>query len=113
MENNTQRTWSQFSDRAFTKFQDLEAVIATNEETIDALEESIQLHTKGQALLNTEETQGLKEQFQYIIERHTESKHNLQEFNDNAKIFLDLLREESQEKVLKVIEQIFTVVSFK
>jgi exonuclease VII small subunit len=113
MENNTQRTWSQFSEQSFRKFQDLEAVIATNEETIVALDESINVHKKGQQLLNTEDTQGLSEQFQYIIDKHTDSRHNLQSFNDNANVLLGLLREETGEKVLQVVEQLFTIISFK
>jgi hypothetical protein len=107
------RTWSNLSDAAFTKIQDLEALFATNKETIDALQGSIDLHTLGLEKLTGETLLPIKEQFDYIIDSHSNSRKKLMDYNINAKLFLDVLRETEDQKTLELIEYLLKLVAFK
>ncbi len=108
-----QRAWANLSEDAFAKVQDLEAVLATNKETVQALQESINIHTLGRESLQSEEVAVIKEQFDYIIESHTKSRQNLMEYNINAKLFLDVLRETEDAKTLELVETLLRLVAFK
>lgn len=108
-----QRAWANLSDDAFAKVQDLEAVLATNKETVQALQESINIHTLGKEHLQSEELTVIREQFEYIIDAHTKSRQNLMEYNINAKLFLDVLRETEDQKTLELVETLLRLVAFK
>jgi hypothetical protein len=113
MAKKEKRAWSNLSEEAFKKVQDLEAVLATNKETVQALQESVNLHTLGLGYLNVEGLETIKEQFEFIISRHGESKQNLMEYNINAKLFLDVLRETEDRKALDLVEYLLKLVAFK
>lgn len=112
-QKNTKRTWGNLNDESFKKIQDLQAVLANNEETIKALQESIEIHTEGLTLLTTERSQIIREQFEYIIEKHTSSLKNLTTYNENAKMFLSFLEKEDNEDALFLITTLLKLVAFK
>lgn len=108
-----QRAWANLSEDAFGKVQDLEAVLATNKETVQALQESINIHTLGRESLQSDDVVIIRDQFDNIIESHTKSKQNLMEYNINAKLFLDVLRETEDPKTLELVETLLKLVAFK
>lgn len=108
-----QRAWVNLSEDAFAKVQDLEAVLATNKETVQALQESINIHALGLGKLDGDELTLVREQFDYIINAHTQSRQNLMEYNINAKLFLDVLRETEDSKALELVEYLLKLVAFK
>ncbi len=112
-EKTVARTWQNLTDDSFEKIQDLQAVIATNKETIEAFQESIDIHSAGLVLLNTEEVQLIKDQFEAIIERFTTSRDNLINYNENATNFLNSLKETNDPAALQLIESILKIVAFK
>lgn len=108
-----QRAWSNLSEDSFAKIQDLEAVLATNKETVKALQDSVNIHTAGLGKLEGDELQVIREQFERIIEAHTQSRKNLMDYNINAKLFLDVLRETEDPKTLELVETLLKLVAFK
>lgn len=108
-----QRAWSQLSNEAFTKIQDLQAVIATNKETMVALDESIRVHQAGLELLVGEKVEQIAIQFKAIIENFKKSYENLERYNEDAQALLDGLKTETDEKVLMYIEAFLRIVAFK
>lgn len=113
MAKKQKRAWENLSEDAFKKVQDLEAVLATNKETVHALQESVNLHQLGLGHLGGTGLEPIKEQFEYIITKHTESKQHLMEYNINAKLFLDVLRETEDRKALDLVEYLLKLVAFK
>lgn len=111
--SDQKRKWSNLSNEAFTKIQDLEGVFATNKETVDALQGSINLHTLGLEKLDGEVLLPIKEQFEYIIDSHSTSRQRLMDYNINAKVFLDVLKETKDKKTLELIEFLLKLVAFK
>ena len=94
--------------------QDLQGVVATNDETVKSLKMSITAHGKGAVVLGeNEDTKPLAEQFVHIIGSHTASKDNLMKFNVDAKLFIGRLKEEKDPHTLEMIESILKIVSFK
>jgi len=113
-EKNLRRSWNKLSDDGFKEMQDLQGVVATNDDTIKLLGESVAIHTKGAEVMATDpETEKLVEQFISIAAGHTKSKDHLMKFQVDAKLFIARLKLEKDEHTLKMIEMILKIVSFK
>jgi hypothetical protein len=108
-----QRNWKQFSQESFKKLQDLDAVVANNTETIEALGESIEIHRAGLELLVGDQVAQIRNQFEVIIERLEESRANLVKYNERASFLLDRLEVTTELNEVILMESILKIVAFK
>lgn len=112
-ELKTKRAWSNLSDEAFKKIQDLQAVVANNKETMEALRHAIDVHTSGLELLTTDAVEPIRDQFNSIITNFSTSYDNLGKYNYTAEEFLNRLESTNSNETLLLIEALLKLVAFK
>lgn len=108
-----ERTFPQFSDEAFKKIQKLQSTVAGNLEVAQAYQGSIMVHSIAIERLKPEkEVAQLVDVLEATSSTQTKTRDSLLEYNKNANVVIEQLKNLEDEKTIKLVEDLFKLLDF-